>query len=788
MVTLYIGIATAALVYILLSFFFIKKHNASIFPYGISLMVLSCLWLIAHLLEIGSSDPMRGLLWNYVKMVGLIWVPMGFLFFVLSNSGLRAMMTWRRIAPFLLITVVFTVLVLTNEHHHWMFTGITAEQIGACTEITKEHRAGFHLFFIYSFFLYAISLFFIGRTVARRLNRTPFKGTLLIFAGFLPLLAGMGDFFGFFQPSYLDLMPISFVAVNAIMILIYPEYHLDKFLPLARSFIFEQVHDPIFLVDKQLTIVDVNESGRNLVQTMNSCKPAGSDPLHLAEWSPELETLVRSCDNNVVSNEISLCGNGETHHFDASVSQVNSWSWLPYGYIVVLRDIAVRKETEQRLENLAYYDQLTLLGNREHLIDSLDRLLASIKREPEQIGALLFIDLDRFKKINDSMGHDIGDEVLKEIARRISQSLRAEDQVFRLPEREVFRLGGDEFTILLTRLLRPEDAAVVANRIISQLETPIRITRKSTIAEVSVGASIGIVIIPVDGVDRTTLLRNADTAMYAAKEKGNSFVFYTEELNKKALHRLLLEEEMRRDIQDQNFLLYYQPIVGIKSQILGLEALLRWPSKQGTGVRKPAEFLSIAEDTGLIVPINKWVIRTACYTAKRLYEKGFKDLFIAVNVTPKLLEKTYFPQLVKSYIEEAGVHPRNLAIEITESTMLRNPELIIETLKELTGKDVGVRIAVDDFGTGFSSLEYLSRLPVSILKIDQTFVRQISRQSDRHIIEAIIGLGKTLGLDIIAEGIETDNQFAYLIDKGCSTFQGFKFSKPVPLEDLETIL
>lgn len=450
----------------------------------------------------------------------------------------------------------------------------------------------------------------------------------------------------------------------------------------------------------------------------------------------------------------------------------------------IVRDIALRKKAERRLKFLAYHDKLTSLGNRDRLTETIDQLLAEMEREPGRKAALMFLDLDGFKKVNDSLGHEMGDLILKESARRLSNCIRQEDNVYRIQMEDIFRLGGDEFTVLLPRIKKPEEAAIVAKRIIEKILEPFTIEGYGAISDISMGVSVGIALMPDDGTDKTTVLRNADAAMYNAKEIGNTYVFFTKDMNNKAVERLMLEEGLRRSIGNRDFELCYQPIVDRKGINKGLEALIRWNHPE-RGLILPQKFIEVAEDTRLILPLGRWVLETAARQMKHLISLGAHDMYVSINVSPVQLEKEEIGEVIAEILGKVGLDPKFVVIELTETSLMGEPETAIEKMDQITRLNPGIRIAVDDFGTGYSSLGYLSRFPVGILKIDRTFVMNLSSESSNEkIINSILGLGKSLNLDIIAEGVETKEQLKFLADRKCNSFQGYLFSKPLPFKEM----
>jgi diguanylate cyclase (GGDEF)-like protein/PAS domain S-box-containing protein len=441
------------------------------------------------------------------------------------------------------------------------------------------------------------------------------------------------------------------------------------------------------------------------------------------------------------------------------------------GHRGTTRDITQLKRSEARISYLATRDPLTELPNRLLFNDRLEQGLIGARRSGDSL-AVLFIDLDRFKTINDSLGHHIGDLLLKEVAQRMAACIRRGDTLA--------RLGGDEFVIALEHLRRAEDAAQVASKIVRSLSRPVEVGGHT----LNTSCSIGISIYPIDADDAVTLMKNADTAMYFAKEKGrNNFQFFSPDMNVRAVERHKLEVALRRALDQGDFLLLYQPQVAIETgQVIGAEALIRWKHPE-RGLIAPSGFVGVAEESGLIEPMGRWVLKEACSQARRWREQGLPAVRLAVNISARqLLDPREFLSYVNRVLDETGLEPRLLELEMTESLLLANVEENAAVLHKL-GK-LGVRIAVDDFGTGYSSLAYLKQLPIDSLKIDRTFVRDIeSDPEDVAIIKAIIAMAHELKLKVTAEGVETRGQLEALRKLGCDEYQGYLLSKPVPGEE-----
>ncbi len=468
--------------------------------------------------------------------------------------------------------------------------------------------------------------------------------------------------------------------------------------------------------------------------------------------------------------------NGEIFPKWLSISAVKDAHGQVTHYVALFADITHLKESEQRLEHLAHFDPLTDLPNRLLFNSRLEHALDQAKRHDRRI-AVLFLDLDRFKTVNDSLGHPAGDELLIAVARRIHERLRGEDTLG--------RLGGDEFVILLENIDEPQTAAVVAQDIIGILGAPIQLSGGH---EVFIGGSIGISLYPDDAGEAMQLVRNADAALYQAKELGrNTCCFYTEALTRHAQARLALEAKMRRGLERQEFVVHYQPQVSVADgRIIGVEALVRWRQPE-EGLLVPDQFIPLAEETGLIVPLGEWVLSTACAQMRTWLDQGLRPISLAVNLSSRQFRQPNLAERVRTVLEQTGVPAHLLELEITESAIMEQGEQAISIVHAL--KTFGVRMAIDDFGTGYSSLAYLKRFEVNTLKIDRSFVCDIpDDEDDREIAASIIGMAHNLRLQVLAEGVETQAQLAFLKDQGCDSCQGYLFSRPVPAEDVEGLL
>ncbi|TAK63167.1 EAL domain-containing protein [Methylobacter sp.] len=468
--------------------------------------------------------------------------------------------------------------------------------------------------------------------------------------------------------------------------------------------------------------------------------------------------------------------NGETFPAWVNISAVPSSATSNIShYVAVFTEITELKLSEERLNYLAHHDPLTGLPNRLLFHDRLEQAVLQAQRSKHMI-AVMFLDLDRFKAINDTLGHVIGDELLVAVAERLKHCARETDTIA--------RLGGDEFAVIITRIIHEEDVEQVAQKIIQTLSSVYSVGGY----EVFITASIGINLYPGIDNDRGKLLENADVAMYHAKQFGrNNYKFYSTDMNAVAFERLMLETNLRRALERQEFRLYYQPQIDMQSGIVnGVEALIRWQHPE-LGLVSPLEFIPLLEETGLILPVGEWVIRTACKQIREWLDAGFPSLIMAVNLSGRQFRQPNLIEMIEQALHEFNIPPAQLELELTESVMMDNLEETAETLKKL--KLLGLKIAIDDFGTGVSSLGYLKHFPVDTLKISHDFVLNLPADSaDASIASAVISLARNMQLSSVAEGVENQRQMDFLRSQDCERMQGFLFSRPIPAEQMTSLL
>ena len=574
--------------------------------------------------------------------------------------------------------------------------------------------------------------------------------------------------------SVSNVLPNRDVILDGVVMDVTQRREAEEQLRLAAA-VFENTQDGVVIADIQPRILAVNHAYEEITGYSEQ-EALGKNPNILKSGRHErsfYQTLWASIkQTGHWQGEIwNRRKNGEIYPQWTTLSAVRNDQGVVTNYVGVFTDISQLKKTEARLAHLAHYDPLTELPNRLLFHSRMDHALERAHRQHEQLAVLLF-DLDRFKDVNDSLGHPAGDELLQKVAERVRARLRDEDTLS--------RLGGDEFVVLLERLTQPQDAGRVAQEIIDTLAPVFRLQSG---AEVFISASIGISLYPDHGNTPDELTQHADAALYLAKGQGrHTYRYYTEALTRATHERLSMEARLRRALERDELLVYYQPQLSIATgRIVGAEALVRWVDPEA-GMIMPERFIRIAEETGLIISLGEHVLRTACRQAKAWRDSGLPPLRLAVNLSPRQFAHADLWGQISGVLQETGFDPTLLELEITESALMADGAEAVALLKRL--KSLGLCLAIDDFGTGYSSLSYLRRFPLDTLKIDKSFVRDIPHQrDDMEIATAIIQLAHILGFTVLAEGVEDESQLAFLRQRGCDLYQGFIFSKPVAAEE-----
>jgi len=543
--------------------------------------------------------------------------------------------------------------------------------------------------------------------------------------------------------------------------------------------LLDKSSNEIYIFDAEsLKFTHVNQGGRDNLgysaqelsqMTAVDLKPEVSDE----EFSALIEPLRNGTSEQIIFETVHRRKDGTCYPVDVLLQY--SPAEDPPVFVAMILDITEKKKADDTLNYLAYYDNLTGLPNRSLFVDRLEQAMKVADRY-EQLVAVLFVDLDKFKNINDSLGHDAGDNLLKNAAERLSSCLRSSDTVA--------RWGGDEFCLLLQNIHHIDNVNIVADKIIERFAEPFSIKDK----KMFVTASIGIILYPLDDTDVKSLLKNADTAMYHAKEKGrNNYQYYNHEMSARLEQRIELEHELRHALERDEFMLQYQPQVDIQQgRIVGIEALIRWQHPE-RGMVPPDEFIGIAEETGLILPIGEWVLQQACQQMQALRNTGLPSIQVSINLSVRQLRESTLVDTISQVLQQTGLDPSMLDLEITESMLMSDIDRVKKTLKQLS--ELGVSISVDDFGTGHSSLAYLKQFPISTLKIDRSFITDIPEDKDDvSITIAIINMARGLGIKTVAEGVEMKEQLDFLKTHECNLMQGYYFSKPVAFDEIVRLL
>ncbi len=543
--------------------------------------------------------------------------------------------------------------------------------------------------------------------------------------------------------------------------------------------VFENATEGVIVTDAEANIVTINKamtkiSGHSEAEVFSKKPSLWKSGRHQQAFYQDMWTSIQQTGQ--WRGEIwNRRKSGEAFPCWQTISAIKDDAGNVTHYVSIVSDITTVKETQSKIEHLAHHDSLTDLPNRLLFNARLEHAIRIAHRDQHQIG-LIFLDLDNFKRINDSLGHPVGDCILQSVGVRLNTQIREVDTLA--------RLGGDEFTLLLEEIAHPEEASIVAEKVLDIFNNPFEVKGH----QLHVTPSIGISVYPEDGEDVTTLVRNADTAMYSAKAKGgNTYQFYTSEFTEKASERIRLESQLRYAVERNEFRVYYQPQYNSQTvRLTGAEVLVRWQHPD-LGLLAPAKFITLAEETGLILTIGEWVLHAACSQIKNWRDQGLNLQRISVNVSGKQLQRSGFLETVQAVLDETGCRAQWLELEVTEGLIMNQADKAIGFLQGL--REMGVAIAIDDFGTGYSSLSYLKQLPVTKLKIDRSFIQDIPHDSDdQAIAEAILALGKSLQIKVCAEGVESEEQKMFLKSTGCDEQQGFLYSRPLPANEFIEIL
>lgn len=555
---------------------------------------------------------------------------------------------------------------------------------------------------------------------------------------------------------------------------------LEESLALSKATL-EATADGILVVDKERKIVGYNQKFRKMWKIPQKVLTPGNDQeaaryvlSQVKDPDAFIKNLERFYNLQPGSEVIGLVEFKDGRIFER-YTKPQIYNNEVIGRVFSFRDVTKRKEMEKQLMYQATHDALTALPNRVILLDRINQSIKLSKRT-NRLSAILFFDLDRFKLVNDSLGHTVGDSLLQTVSERLQRCVREDDTVS--------RWGGDEFILLLTYLEKEEDIIPIVNKCLKALEVEFSLDHY----KLRITSSVGISLYPKNGTSAEELLKNADSAMYYAKSAGrNTYKFYTPEMNARTKYLLDLSTELRTALEKDQLELYYQPLLDIrKNKIVAAEALLRWIHPKH-GLIPPQEFIPLAEDTGLILPIGEWVLRKACLEVKKWHNAGFTNLSVAVNLSSQQFKNKNIISLVQDILKDSQLDSKHLDLELTESIIMENTQVFLNAMKEL--KEIGVGLVIDDFGTGYSSLSYLKMFPVDKIKIDKSFIDGIPENAnDEAIVRAILAMAKQLKLQVVAEGIERKGQLNFLKHHACREGQGFLFSRPIPAKEFMQLL
>ncbi|HEY8554619.1 MAG TPA: EAL domain-containing protein [Burkholderiales bacterium] len=767
-------LACAPLIVALGIFMLVRERASSVGVTYFLLMLAIGAWFVGIGVGYLALDAETARPWHRLAHVGLSFIPALALHFVWSFARPDARRRWQPVAVWA-GSAAFAVLGATS----WYYGEPHRYPWGLYPNLTA-YSAAFLVFFAAVF----ARLFGLLRRAGRGLHRTvtAIRRVRLLALAFTIGCVGAVDFL----PGYgIGIYPFGYVPVGAsvaVITYIIVRYRLlDVTVELAARQILETINDGLFVLDQEGYIRVVNDTLLEIVGEPREALIGRRIPRSLRRLlTPEELASIRA-GVPMHNREIEYRrrdGTVLTLSFAMSVLRTSASD--PVAYVCVLRDISEQKRAESRIRFLAYYDNLTSLPNRQQFEEEVRRALVRAAHAQRMV-ALLFLDIDHFKRVNDTLGHMHGDALLQAIAGRLVGCIRKARPGAPEDSAVIARLGGDEFIAALYDLENQEDAARVAERVLAAVSEPVRLDEH----EVSVTASLGISIYPYDGHDVETLMKHADAAMYQAKEAGrNSFFFYDRAMNASMLNRLAIEARLHKALENGSLSLHYQPLISMHdSAVQGVEALLRWNDPE-LGPVPPESFIPIAEDTGLILPIGEWVLRTACAQARAWLDAGIPVGRIAVNISGRQFRDRDLVARVSAALAAARLEPRYLELELTESVVMQDALHTRRTLAAL--KAMGVHLSIDDFGTGYSSLSYLRSFPIDTLKIDRSFVRDIASDADTEaIVSAIIAMARSLKLGVVGEGVETEAQRAFLLAHGCKRVQGFLYCEPLPPTELE---
>jgi diguanylate cyclase (GGDEF)-like protein/PAS domain S-box-containing protein len=735
------------------------------------LILAAGIWyMTTYALELGTTVLHTKQLWGDIKYVGVAMLPPAWLAFTLQYSGRTRWLTLRRVL-WLAVEPLAVLVMLAIPSAHDLVRFYPASPAGERFPLVALGPVGW-LNVVYSYGLLLLGTGVFVLTLARIARPYRRPAGVLSAVLLLPFVLNIVYIFNIGPFGRVDLTSFAFVVAVSVIVWGLMRLRLVDILPVARNRIVETLQEGVVVLDAYERVVDLNPAARRILGHSAS----HTIGLEIGQVMPGYSQLSPVATGPVTRNgEMRLGPEPGSRLYEVSLSPITDDRGRASGKLLVLRDISERKIAEERLEHLAHYDSLTGLPNRKLFGDRLSQAIIRARRNGKLVG-LLFLDLDNFKDVNDTLGHDVGDMLLEQFALRLQSCVRAEDTVA--------RLGGDEFTVILPEVRVPQDAVTVAAHIFDVLRQAFLVRRH----ELHVSASIGICLWPADGHDPRTLVQNADVAMYRAKTRGrNRYEFYASDLGVHAAKRLELEQDIRRALERGELRVHYQPIVSVITRAtVGMEALVRW-DHPNLGLVGPSHFMWRAEETDLVEQIGHWVLEESCREARRWTDGSNGPLEVAVNVAARQLRRSGYAAEVADVLDRTSLAPDRLVQEINEDIVMDDPLTTAGTLHEL--KALGLKLSLDDFGTGATSLSQLPRLPFDVLKIDRLFIQDLPANADDAIVvQAMISLAHALNLSVVAEGVESSQQMSVLERLGCDLVQGFLFSRPIPPESIPAVL
>ena len=763
---IFLFIAAAVLVWFTLRAW--RRHGTAGATALAVLMAAGAVGAVAYALSLTADEPSMTNFWGRFQYFGIVVVPVAWFIFALQYTGREGWVTRRGLALLAVEPAVALVLIFTNESQGLFWSYRESSTTASFPIVESVYGPFFWVHLSYSYLLLLIGTIFLTQALVSSAHLYREQRIALVVGILMPWMINAVNVSGLMPVGSPNPSPIAFSVAGMVFARPLFRYGPLDLVTVARDIVVEGMGDGVIVLDSQDRVLDLNPAAQRILD----CSFSAAVGHPVARIMPSQVALLKQHQGSEEAHGEAAFGDGAApRYYDIVISSLRTQKVERAGRLISLRDITERKVLEQRLMQQALHDPLTGLPNRNLFMNRLEHALAPGRRRESRV-AVLFMDLDNFKFVNDSLGHEAGDQLLVAVSKRVQPCLRAEDTIA--------RLGGDEFAMLIEDVKYTSEPAYLAERIVEELQAPFAVGLQPVVITPSIGIAIG------DSKQDSPehLLREADIAMYRAKEDGKArHRVFDPIMELETTERLKLETDLRRALQRDEFRVHYQPVVHLGTgRIVGMEALLRWEHPE-RGVILPDEFVPLAEEIGLIIPIGRWVLCEAFRQAhdwRKLYHAE-QPLSIGVNLSTRQLQDSNLVEDVEELLLDVGMEPEDLVLEITESAVVEAEEHRMEILRRMQA--LGVRFALDDFGTGYSSLSYLKRMPVSLLKIDRSFVERIGHDAeDEVLVSGIVYVASALGLSVVAEGVETPQQLAWVKSLGCELGQGNYFSKPLSSE------